>query len=141
MANPRAYASFRQVRPIRDTYQADGTTVTYDGTQNNGSAQVGMAVGMSSVDKTVKLCADAQRCMGVIEHVEADLRCAVWVGDYVSFPVNGGGSLAAGTRVCGAAGGTIRAVVAATLADVYAAFGTVICADATTAGRVIVKMD
>src|ERR1051326_8989488 len=122
MANPRAQVSFRQVRPTRDSYKADGTTVLYDATQNNGSAQVGMAVSMTNVDRTVKLAADAQRCIGTIEHVEADLVCAVWVGDYVSFPVNGGGSLAAGTRVCGAAGGTVRAVVAATLADVYAAF-------------------
>lgn len=131
MANPRAKVAFNQIDPDRVTYTADGTTIIADKTQNGGSAQTGKAVTLAGSPGVIALTTDGAFVLGVIESVEADGRVVVLTGDYIQVPA--AAAMTAGQRIVGALSGGnrgyVRAMVAATLADVANARG--VCVDVT----------
>ena len=58
------------------TYKIDNSTITFDRDEENGSAQVGLAVTFSAAD-TVELTADADPVVGKLIKVEADNKATV----------------------------------------------------------------
>ncbi|MCL4806149.1 MAG: hypothetical protein KJ046_17785, partial [Anaerolineae bacterium] len=76
------------------TYKIDNSTITYDRTKTNGSAQVGLAVTFSG-DETVALTADGDAVVGKLIKVEADNKATVQTDGTMTF---GKGDAATTTR-------------------------------------------
>lgn len=118
MANPRFAIDFTDIKPVDVTYKIDASTILFDRTLANGSAQVGLAVGLKAATSgVVELVADAQAVHGRLERVEPDGMCVVRVGGYAQLPGGTGATLTRGSKIVGAllvaAKGYIRSAVAA----------------------------
>lgn len=141
MADPRL-VDFTGILPEVVTFKIDASTITYDATKANGSASVGLAVTMSAA-RTVALVADGEAVMGKLLKVEADGKCAVQVGGYMTLPAGTGASLTLGKKIVGdllvAAKGYVREVNTATAAELGLARGAII--DAADTAAVIVRLD
>jgi len=123
------------------TFRIDGTTITYDGTQPNGTAVAGRAVGLKSGSPgIVELVADAQMVVGLLRHVEQDGACMVVTDGVVNLP-SGDAAPGVGTRIVGGtlatARGYVRAASSAVAAETVAARGMVIDNAVTTALEVL----
>jgi hypothetical protein len=137
MANPRNIVSFTDIDPLTVTYKIDGSTITYSATTTNGSAQVGLAVTLST-DDTVGLVGDGEAVEGKLIKVEADNKATVQVGGYMTLPAGNGASLTLGKKIVGAlnassAEGYIREVATGTAAELGVCRGRIINNDTTTA--------
>lgn len=141
MANPRDVVDYTDIDATYETYKIDNSTITYSATQTNGSAQVGLAV-MLSTDDTVALTLDAVRVAGKLIKVEADLKATVQTGGYMKLPSGAGATLTIGSGIVGdldtAARGYIRVAAPATLAEVALQRGMIINNDDTA--NVVVRM-
>lgn len=125
---------FREIDAVYATFKYDNT-ITYDVTQNGGSASVNLAVTMNG-DDTVSLTTDASAVVGRLHSVHSDGYCTVQVDGFIRLPKGTSGTLTAGNKVVGslstAAKGYVRNVAAATLAEVAVARGLVVSVSATT---------
>lgn len=141
MANPRNVVDFTDIDASYETYKIDNSTITYSATQINGSAQVGLAVELST-DDTVALTQDANPVLGKLIKVEADLKATIQTGGYMKLPSGAGAALTIGRKIVGdldtAARGYIREMAPATLAEVANARGIIINNDDTA--NVVVRM-
>lgn len=140
MANPRNTVDYTDIRPIRATFIADGTTITFDRTEEYGSAQAGLAVNLSA-SKTVQLVGDGEPVLGQLELVEPDGKCTVRIGGVLTLPGGSGATLTPGSKIVGDLGassaeGYVRSVAAATLAEVAVAAGKILDASDATAVQV-----
>lgn len=142
MANPRAVVDYEGIGVRRVTFIADGSTILFDSTKANGSAQVGLAVQMSA-NNTVALTVDASEVVGRLERVHADGMCVVQTEGGCSLPGGNAATLTAGTKIVGALGaasapGYIR-TAAANAAEAAVARGEIL--DSSTATAVKVMLD
>ena len=142
MANPRNVVDFTDIGAKRETYKIDNSTILYDATKANGSAQVGLAVELST-DDTVALTQDANRVLGKLLKVEADNKATVQTRGYTKFPSGAGATLTIGGAIVGdldgANRGYVRLAAAATLAEVANQRGIIINNDDTA--NVVVLLD
>ncbi len=136
MADPRDDIRFDEIDAVNVTYDIDDSTITFDETEANGSAQVGLAVTLSGA-KTVALADDGDEIEGKLIKVEPDGKCVVQVGGYMTLPGGDGATLTEGKKIvgdqgAGAALGYIREVATATAAELGVARGRIIDADVAT---------
>lgn len=103
------------------TVKIDNSTITYDATKANGSAQVGLACTWSA-DDTVALTQDGNYVLGKIKQVHSDLFATVQKWGVVTLPAGNGATVTRGKKIVGALGassarGYIREVATATAAE------------------------
>lgn len=139
MANPRATVSFEGIQNHRITVPYDNDTITYDATKADGSAQVGLAVTLTSSD-TAALCADAEFVLGKLVKVEPDGMCVIERG-YVTLPGGTSATLTRGKGIVGdllvSAKGYIREVATAQAAELGVQGGSHIIDPSTTTAVVV----
>lgn len=140
MADPRKTVSFEGIGAVNATFAIDDSTITYDATEENGSAQVGLAVTLSAA-KTVALAADGEAVIGKLLRVEADDYAVVQVAGFCTLPGGTSATLTLGSKIVGdllvAAKGYVRSAASGTAAELAVQSGTIIDAGTTTA--VVVK--
>lgn len=136
MANPRDSFSWEGSGQEFAAFTIDDSTITYDGTKANGSAQVGLAVTLTA-SRTVGLTTDGSRVVGKLISVEQDKLCAVQVGGFVTLPSGASASLTPGKAIVGdldtSAKGYIREVATATAAELGVCGGIIMDATDTAA--------
>lgn len=137
MADPRNAVSFDGIGERRETYLIDDSTITYSATEENGSAQVGLAVTLSG-NGTVALVADAQAVLGKLIKVEADDKAVVQTAGYMTLPAGSGASTTRGKKIVGDLGassakGYIREVDTSAAAELGVCDGKIIDVSDTTA--------
>jgi hypothetical protein len=139
MTNPQNIVDFTGIGRFTVTYLIDNSTITYNDQEENGSAQVGLAVTLSAAN-TVALTGDGEFVLGKLILVESDLKATVQVGGYMTLPSGAGATLTRGKSIVGdldtAAKGYIREVATATAAELGVARGFI--QDGTTASAVLV---
>lgn len=124
------------------SYKIDDSTITYDATKANGSAQIGLAVTFSAAD-TVALAADANAVIGKLIKVEADNKATVQTDGTMTLAGGTGATLTLGTPIVGALGadnakGYIRSAASAQAAELLVARGRI--ENSGTATAVIVTL-
>lgn len=129
MADPRETVSFEGIGYEAITYPHDNTIV-YDADEENGSAQVGLAVTLES-NQTISLVGDGEQVEGKLVKVESDGFCVVQVRGYMELPGGDSATLTAGKSIVGDLGaasaeGYIREVATGTAAELGRARGTII---------------
>jgi hypothetical protein len=137
MSDPRATVVVDGQNAEYLTLLIDNSTITYDATLANGSAQVGLAVKLSAAG-TVALATDGSRVLGKLIKVEKDLFATVQVEGGMTLPGGNGASLTLGKAIVGAlngsgAGGYIREVATGTAAELGLCDGKIVDAGTTTA--------
>lgn len=136
MADPRNTVDFTGIGYRAETFLIDNSTITYSATEANGSAQVGLAVNLST-DKTVQLVGDGEDVLGKLIKVESDNKAVVQTKGYCTLPGGTGATLTLGEKIVGdllsAAEGYIRVVATGTAAELGHARGRIIDNDTTTA--------
>jgi len=100
MADPRAAVSFEGISPVIATFKHDNTIV-YDRTKDGNSAQVGLAVTLSTTDDTVTLVGNAERVLGKLLSVGPDGYCSVQISGGMTLPGGDAATLTIGTRIMG----------------------------------------
>lgn len=83
-----ATAEFYNLHAGYVTMIIDNSTITYDGTKQFGSDQVGKAVEMSG-EATVKLVQSGNEIFGKLIEVTADLFCTIQDEGYCDLPCDG----------------------------------------------------
>lgn len=143
MADPREDVKFVGIGYAAYAFQHDDTIV-FDIEEENGSAQVGLAVTIES-DDTVSLVGDGEYVAGKLVKVEPGGIAVVQTGGIMELPGGSGATLTIGSKIVGDLGaasaeGYIRAVVTSS-ADAEAAVsrGTIINNDDTA--NVVVMLD
>ena len=140
MADPRDAVRFDEIGE-RWTFKIDDSTITYDAAETNGSAQVGLAVTLST-DDTIGLVGDGEFVLGKLIKVESDDKAVVQVSGYMTLPAGTGATLTLGKSIVGdllvAAEGYVREVATATAAELGVCRGFIQNNDTTTA--VVVKL-
>jgi hypothetical protein len=142
MSDPRSTIQIDGQNPQYLPFTIDASTITYDPTKPNGSAQVGLAVKLASA-KTIALSTDGSAVLGKLINVEPDGQALVQVGGGVTLPGGNGAALTVTKKIVGAvnassAGGYIREVNTAVAAELGLARGFI--ADAGTATAVVVVL-
>ena len=143
MTNPRTIVEFEGIHDEEDfaTFPIDGTTITYDATQPNGSAQVDLAVNLTTSD-TLQLVGDAEFVLGKLIKVEADGMAVVQHGGFMTLPGGTSATLTRGSGIVGdllvSAKGYIRSAASGTAAELLLMNGKIIDPSVTTA--VVVKL-
>lgn len=136
MADPRNDVDFIGIGYRAETFKIDNSTITYSATADNGSAQVGLAVTLSS-DKTVALAGDAEFVLGKLISVEPDLKATVQTKGYCTLPGGTSATLTLGEKIVGdllsSDKGYIQAVATGTAAQLGHARGAIVDNDTITA--------
>lgn len=137
MADPRKVVSFEGIGQRQVTYAIDGSTITYESDQANGTSSVGLAVTLSA-GGTVALADDGEAIEGRLESVESDGFAVVTVEGYVELPGGVSATLTPGTPIVGDQGadsalGYIRSAASAQAAELLVARGRIVDADTATA--------
>jgi hypothetical protein len=105
MANPRKTTDYVGVAAHYTTHKIDGSTITFDVTKANGSAQVGLAVTMTGqADDTVALTSDGDEVAGKLIKVDPDGYCTVQDEGGMTLPGGASATLTVGSRFVGALG-------------------------------------
>jgi hypothetical protein len=141
MADSRLNVDFQGVDAVYLTFKIDNSTVLYDITKAGGSAQVNLAVKLTT-DDTIALTTDGSMVLGKLLSVESDLMATVQVEGGMVLPAGNGASLTIGKKVVGAVdagslGGYIREVATATAAELGLERGMIINNDTLTAVKVL----
>lgn len=136
MSDPRAAASNTGVGYCAHTFAIDDSTITYDATKAGGSAEVGLAVTLST-DDTVALAGDQELVLGKLISVSADNFATVQCGGVVTLPGGTSATLTVGEKIVGdlliSAKGYIQAVATGTAAQLGHARGIIYNNNTTTA--------
>lgn len=134
MADPRDTVEYEGIGSLTATYKIDATTITYDATQEGGSAQVNLAVTLSA-DRTIGLVGDGEMVLGKLLLVESDNKATVQTHGYMTLPGGTGATLTRGAKIVGdllvAAEGYVRAAASGTAAELLVARGFIVDDDAT----------
>lgn len=130
------------VGAVYRTYKIDDSTIKYDATKANGSAQVGLAVTFSAAD-TVALTEDADMVVGKLIKVEADDKATVQTEGTMTLPGGDSAALTLGTAIVGDLGaanakGYIRIAAHGTSTELVVARGRI--ENAGTATAVVVTL-
>jgi hypothetical protein len=141
MADPRAVLDYTHIDPQTVTFAIDNSTITFDATQDGGSAAVGKAVKLSG-NATVALTTDGSFVLGKLLLVEYDGKCTVQTGGFMKLPSGASASLTVGKAIVGdldgATAGFIREVATGTAAELGVQNGHIIDSSVTTA--VVVRL-
>lgn len=141
MADPRNAVSLEGIGYEAETFAHDNTIV-YSATEENGSAQVGLAVTHEG-SQTVSLAGDGENIAGKLIKVESDGFCVVQTGGYMTLPGGTSATLTEGLPIVGdllvSAEGYIRVAAAGTAADLLAARGQIM--DSSDAENVVVRLE
>jgi hypothetical protein len=136
MSDPRNAVRFEGIRYQAETFLIDNSTITYDSTEENGSAQVGLAVTLSA-DGTVALVGDGEGVKGKLIKVESDNKAVVQTKGICTLPGGTSATLTLGEKIVGdllvSAKGYIQAVATGTAAQLGHARGEILDNDTTTA--------
>lgn len=136
MSDPRADVDLVGIGYRAETFKIDNSTITYSATEDNGSAQVGLAVTLSAAE-TVALAADAEAIIGKLIEVTKDNMAVVQTKGYCTLPGGTSATLTLGSAIVGdllvAAKGYIRSSDGSTAAEIIAQRGKIINAGTTTA--------
>lgn len=100
MADPRNTVAFDDIGYEAQTFLIDNSTVTYSATATGGSAQVGLAVTLST-HKTVALAGSGEFVLGKLIKVESDNKAVVQTGGYCTLPGGTSATLTVGTKIVG----------------------------------------
>ena len=100
MADPRADVRFDNIDYRTETFKIDNSTITYSATEDNGSAQVGLAVTQSAGD-TVELVGDGEAVLGKLISVTKDNYCTVQTRGYCTLPGGTSATLTILTKIVG----------------------------------------
>lgn len=138
----RTTASNEGAAAAFETFEIDGSTITYSATEANGSAQVGLAVTFSAAG-TVALVADADHVVGKLISVERDGFCTVQTRGTMTLPGGDGATLTLNLPIVGDLGpdsakGYVRIANSAVAAELAKARGEI--RDATTTTAVVVSL-
>lgn len=125
----RSTASNIGAGELNETYAIDGSTIVYDSTAPNGSADVGKAVTLTGND-IVGLATDGSAIVGKLIIVESDGFCSVQVRGNLTLPGGDGATLTRGLAIVGDLGpssakGYIRAANSAVAAELAVARGQI----------------
>jgi hypothetical protein len=143
MTDPRAVVRHDGNHARYETFKIDASEITYSATAAGGSAQVRLAVALTT-DDTVDLCGDGEAVFGKLIAVDSDNFATVQIGGFCTLPAGDGATLTLGRKVVGAlnassAKGYVKTFVASgsyTLAEVALAAATrglIVNNDTTTA--------
>lgn len=137
MSDPRADVDFVGIGYRAETFKIDNSTITYSATEDNGSAQVGLAVRLSAAN-TVELVGDGEAIVGKLIQVHSDNMAVVQTKGYCTLPGGSGATLTLGLAIVGDLGassaeGYIRISDGATAAEIAGQKGKIIDAGTTTA--------
>ena len=139
MADPRLDTSIEGVGAVYAPFLIDDSTITYDATEDGGSAQVGLAVALSAAE-TIELAGDGEEIVGKLVKVESDNVATVQIAGGMTLPAGTSASLTVGKKIVGdllvSAEGYIREVNTSTAAELGLARGFIINAGTTTAVEV-----
>lgn len=124
------------------TYKIDNSTITYDATKVNGSAQVGLAVTFSAAE-TVALVADGEAVIGKLIKVERDNKATVQTDGTMTLPGGDSATLTLGASIVGDLGaanakGYIRIAASGTATELVVSRGRI--ENAGTATAVVVTL-
>ncbi len=145
MADPRDTLGFQGQHAKFMTFTADDSTVVYDEAQDNGSAQVGLAVTFTTAgDGTIKLTEDGEFVLGRLASVAADNKCTVQIAGVMKLPPGTGATITEGKAIVGdldtAAKGYIREVATGTAAELGRQRGFIIEDAADSDGNIAVYL-
>ena len=137
MADPRLDTSIEGVGAVYAPFLIDDSTITYDATEDGGSAQVGLAVALSAAE-TIELAGDGEEIVGKLVKVESDNVATVQIAGGMTLPAGTSASLTVGKKIVGDLGaesaeGYIREVNTAQAAELGVARGMICDNDTTTA--------
>lgn len=107
---------------LNQTFTYDNSSITYDASEEGGSAQVGLAVTISANAGVIALVGDGEFVLGKLLKVESDGKCSVQTKGVMELPGGNGASLTIGKAIVGdqnatPADGYIREVATATAAE------------------------
>ncbi len=136
MADPRLDVRFTDIDYRAETFKIDNSTITFSATEDNGSAQVGLAVRQNAGD-TIELVADGEGVLGKLIEVTKDNYGVVQTRGYCTLPGGSSAGLTIQEKIVGdelvAAEGYIREVATATAAELGHCRGRIVDATVTTA--------
>lgn len=140
MSNPRDVVEFDGQGELYLTFIIDNSTITYSATEERGTAQRDLAVGLSAAG-TVELVGDGEEVVGRLDSVDKNLKARVQVKGTMKLPGGTGASLTVGKKIVGdllvSAEGYIREVATGTAAELGVARGMILDAGTTTAVEVL----
>ena len=137
MSDPRNAVSLAGVGYEAETFLIDDSTVTYDATQVNGSAQVGLAVTLSAAN-TVALAGSGEAVLGKLISVSADDKAVVQTGGYVTLPGGTSATLTVGTKIVGDLLVSAKGYIQSVSSEVV---GRGMIIDASTTTAVVVRLE
>lgn len=136
MSDPRDGVKFPGIDYRAETFEIDDSTITYDAAEENGSAEVDLAVTLSAAD-TVALVADGEGILGKLIQVTKDNKAVVQTRGYLTLPGGTSASLTLMKKVVGDLSGSdkgyIREVATGTASELGVARGRIENAGTTTA--------
>lgn len=137
MSDPRADVDFVGIGYRAETFAIDNSTITYSSTADNGSSQVGYAVGLSAAG-TVELVGDGEEVIGKLIQVNSDNFATVQTKGYCTLPGGDGATLTLGSAIVGDLDadtneGFIRSSDGSTAGEIIVQRGKIIDAGTTTA--------
>ena len=144
MSDPRAAVGLSNptAQYKTQTYPIDNSTITYSATEANGSAQVDLAVTLTT-SETIALVGDGEQVEGKLISVESDGFCVVQISGRMTLPGGSGATLTNGKQIVGDLGaasakGYIREVATAVAAELGVSRGRIL--DPTTTTAVVVEL-
>lgn len=99
---------YERINAKEVTFVIDNSTITFDQTQKNGSAQVGKVVALTAVAKTIGLVQTNGEILGRLEKVEPDGAATVNVRGGMDLPTDGTAITIGGGLIGGATAGTVK---------------------------------
>ena len=136
MADPRAAVSHEGIGYQAETWPHDNTIV-YSADEENGSAQVGLAVTLEG-SETVSLVGDGENVLGKLISVDSDGFCVVQQGGNMTLPGGSGATLTEGAKIVGDLGaasaeGYIRIAASGAATELVVARGVILDSSDPTA--------
>jgi hypothetical protein len=118
----RQAVGFDDIRFDAITLWADNSTIVFNVTQPDGSAQVGFAVTYGAGTDVVKLCVDGDPVLGRLLKVEADGACSIQHKGMCHLAAGNAATITPGIKLVGALGpasaaGYVRNANSATAAE------------------------
>lgn len=140
MADPRLAVGVDRLHAQMLSAKYDNVCITYDEDEENGSAQVGLAVMLDADGGQISLAADGEFVLGELLAVESDGICLVQYHGFMVLPAGTQASLTRGKHIVGAvlvaAEGYIREVATGVAAELGVCRGFIYDASVTTAVEV-----
>lgn len=141
MSDPRAANSFELgPYPHQIATFAHDNTIVYDADEDDGSAQVGLAVSIES-SNVVTLAGSGENVLGKLLSVDADGFCSVQHSGFMTLPGGASATLTAGLKIVGDlgpyGGGTDEGYIQAVSTEDTVSRGMILDSSTQTAVKVL----